>query len=1053
MPPSEILNYGDIIRRLCEKGGNIGSKGQAANPEIVTVPTDAKPPLHCLIIGIDKYKVDANLSGAVSDARLFKSYLVESLGVPEGQISLLIDEEAKREDIIQAFQGLAQPDNGIRRDEPILIYYAGLGGEMDAPSDQLLDSLPVNCIIPQDASQVDGIMPIPEFTLAVLVHQIALEKGNNITMIFDCCYSLGGFRNPPEGARVLARTNCPNPLIELDQDIIQAALVGSSTWCSTDFTPRDITFESIDSDFVLLEACGHGEVACENGASGYGYFSIALLKLLRSVKVDCLTYKECIRRLPAFGGTRPQTPVCKGKNIDRFLFHAKVPGASTSFIPIKSESGQTYLQAGLAQGVTPGSMFKIYSKPIVGWRSKVLGTLEVDRVEPLVAYLKHSNTLNLPALSYGQLIGYGSNNALAICVTQQFVDAALPDSMWAELFSGDQDELIVRPVEPWLAQVTLSANAKGDATFTLANQVSVQYNIQTLPTPCYEPIIPYAPKVVSILKAIARWHQYLRHLPATRPFQKKVDLEFKRLRLTGEYTTEGGLEIEPYGPNLNVGGVADIMARDDDYYGMKVINRSEVDLYVYLLQLECSNMRICEQTHRRLELSSSVAQLPKNAALTLGYGSPSQYPFFFEVFEPMNFDVTIWKVFVSTCPAQIVPVQHESPFRRGRVDIDTFNDLAFDESTQWDALTINILQRRFPKGEEPIPLEEPGVTTTELHDLQGKLGLLNLGLKPAPRLSSMMSVEAILKLLVQHGCPDMTSDLDLERCEGSPAATGGSAEVYRGCLRNSLKVAIKRSKAEVPDDEKGRGCITAMAREAYMTSKYEHPNILQTCGVAQFRNGIALIAPWMDNGTVIHYIRTQPGANRLKLCADIACGVAYLHDVETAKIHGDLKGDNILVSLDGVAKITDFGSTAMKHHTLQFTAGAHVSFFTLRWAAPELLQTNGKSTVSTDVYALGMTILEVITKALPFSHLDDERGVIGALFRGERPKRPLSDIPESSTQGNALWNLLQNCWKINPQNRPSAGDVFELMTSLTQEGLMKEELDHMEHDVEEMGHL
>ncbi|KAG8687646.1 hypothetical protein FRC11_006859 [Ceratobasidium sp. 423] len=214
-----------------------------------------------------------------------------------------------------------------------------------------------------------------------------------------------------------------------------------------------------------------------------------------------------------------------------------------------------------------------------------------------------------------------------------------------------------------------------------------------------------------------------------------------------------------------------------------------------------------------------------------------------------------------------------------------------------------------------------------------------------------VSAKEINMLLSRHGCPDVTMQLDPERCSSYPVAQGGFADVYCGNLRNGLKVAIKRSRVRIPDDEEGRSCLRIMAKEGYIWSKHQHDNILEICGVAQFRGGIALVTPWMDNGTVMEFIRDQPNVDRPRLCTQVAWGLVYLHEMET--IHGDLKGANILVSEDGIARLADFGSTSMKQHTLQFTGGTRSSCFTLRWAAPELL-TEGGMSAPADVYALGM---------------------------------------------------------------------------------------------------
>ncbi|CCO36135.1 Serine/threonine-protein kinase BCK1/SLK1/SSP31 [Rhizoctonia solani AG-1 IB] len=187
-----------------------------------------------------------------------------------------------------------------------------------------------------------------------------------------------------------------------------------------------------------------------------------------------------------------------------------------------------------------------------------------------------------------------------------------------------------------------------------------------------------------------------------------------------------------------------------------------------------------------------------------------------------------------------------------------------------------------------------------------------------------------------------------------------------------------------------------------------------------WNDGIALVAPWMDNGTDMDYIRKQD-VNRLDLCTEIAHGLAYLPKIGTT--HGDLKGANVLVSEHGAALISDFGGTSMKQYTLRFTGQGRFSY-TLRWAAPELLDEDGRGTSSyTDVYALGMTILEIITGKVPFENIGREAAVYNALRSNKNPRRPHSYIPVISQQGDELWNLLQSCWDRDSMSRPPAKHV------------------------------
>ncbi|CUA76994.1 DNA-directed RNA polymerase subunit beta'' [Rhizoctonia solani] len=698
-----------IIRRLCEKVADVQALQSSQEIEIVTAPIDTKPPLHALVIGINQYKTNVHLAAAVADALAFREYLIDDLRVPEEQITTLLDEQAGRADIIKAFQNLAKPDNGIEHGDPIVIYYAGHSSKVDPPLERAADE-PVLCIVPQDTDEADEVVPIPYFTIASLVHRIAQEKGNNITLIFDCSRSAAS-RDGSERSRFIDKADLPKLRPMQDIDIIQDELSGSSDL--SDPTKFGLSLEDMDSH-VMLAACGHGEVAFENGTEKYGYFTNALLKLLRSVKVDSLTYRGCAQRLPPLCTRQPQNPVCEGKNIHRIFFNAMVPGAKVSFIAVKlNESNEPCLQAGLMQGITPGSRFSIHESDTPGPTNPSIGTLEVDKVDLFTACLKDMDTgAQLPAACYGRQISYGPEQVLDIFVTQEFVDAAEPDEAWARAFSGNKERFILRPVERDLAAVVLSVNAEKKTTFTLNHPLSVQYGVQTLPTFTNSPIPPVASYVIPILTALSQWNWHLRHTPDSRLFYRQIDLEFYKLELTGEYDDMGNPLFAPIGENLNFGGVVNVVASTEDYYGLRVMNRSAQDLYVYPFDFSATGLDIVYRPIPILDSSAFGPHLLKDEALTIGYGAGGQYPFMFAIDEPLKFDITMLKLFVSTTPTDVQSLEQGGVFGERHVALDGVISDPFKESV-WDALTLMLVQRQPHVGEEPAPPQQLENATTE----------------------------------------------------------------------------------------------------------------------------------------------------------------------------------------------------------------------------------------------------------------------------------------------------------------------------------------------------
>ncbi|KAG9119366.1 hypothetical protein FRC07_005628, partial [Ceratobasidium sp. 392] len=185
-----------------------------------------------------------------------------------------------------------------------------------------------------------------------------------------------------------------------------------------------------------------------------------------------------------------------------------------------------------------------------------------------------------------------------------------------------------------------------------------------------------------------------------------------------------------------------------------------------------------------------------------------------------------------------------------------------------------------------------------------------------------------------------------------------------------------------------------------------------------------MISPWMENGTLRDYVLKHLGVDRWATCIQVTEGLHYIHDL--GMIHGDLKAMNILVSGEGVIKITDFGNSVLENCSLAFSASGVAGGGTARWMAPELISREDAAaadrSMPADVYALGMTILEVMTGKHPYDEIRPEPAVTLAIIKGRRPRRPVTFSSEQSL-GDKRWSMLLGCWKMEPDQRPTAIEV------------------------------
>ncbi|KAG8741702.1 hypothetical protein FRC10_002575 [Ceratobasidium sp. 414] len=295
---------------------------------------------------------------------------------------------------------------------------------------------------------------------------------------------------------------------------------------------------------------------------------------------------------------------------------------------------------------------------------------------------------------------------------------------------------------------------------------------------------------------------------------------------------------------------------------------------------------------------------------------------------------------------------------------------------------------------------------------------------------SLCEVEEVFKHLINRGCVNFTTQLDLSQFPDLPFAGGRFGDVWCGRLTDSTQVAVKCLRAHALKDQPTKS-VKRAARELYSWSKAKHIYVLDLMGVAMFRGRLAMISPWMSNGTLEDYAREQTSPSRWRLCIQVAEGLSAVH--ASRMVHGDLKAKNILVCAEGRVKLSDFGNSIfVSECSLEFTDTTNTAGGTTRWMkAPELLdedEDEDTNRQAADIYALGM---EVMTAKKPYFECKKDAAVIKAVNQGQYPRRP-DEFSENERFGDQRWDLLLGCWRRDPDSRPKAVEVMETVRIHTQ---------------------
>ncbi|KAG7451529.1 uncharacterized protein BT62DRAFT_991060 [Guyanagaster necrorhizus] len=674
-----------------------------------------------LVIGINEYEYGEyeNLLAAVADADRFENYLLEDLQTPKKNIISLRNGQATREAIISGFRSLICNPRITQGMAAIIIYYSGHGAVAPKPDEwtdwQTYDN-EIEMLCPTDIGIRDVndnvVEGIPDRTISELLLELANAKGNNITLILDCCHAAGINRGTQPADILNAKSRrIPNPpKLSANCDTTMLSRGSSGVKITSGFSG------SLWDSHVLLAACNRRQSAWE--VDGQGIFTRALLKIMAKISASELTYRSLMHRLvmPTF-----QTPHLEGRHTLRRLFDSWEEPADSSMILCRHEHGKLHLMlhAGLLHGITVGSTFEIFRTDLSELQHS-LTTATVDKVETFISLLVPQDPAFLTSSKnrrvwYARLLKASGAHFGTYCNDSNFL---------TQILSKDCEPRITVPV--------IAVRTPDEADLCLRVKDEVVFFDRGNRIDLFSPSIGFASRfprasqvnniahIRSIISRFARFTTQLT-LQSPLPVAQFISIEINKLERIGHSLTPVGdnllSDIEDEKPIEFVVDPSLPWNRRPSY-AFTIRNVSDIDLYVYLFYFDATSFEIDAWYSSKMSPSSNKEEqgsvdtcLQKGSTLTLGYGNGGMNPFTFTVPDGQDVDVCFFKVFVTAKPVDLGSISQSSPFsdlgtRRGESPASSSPDL----TGSWASTTIPVVQRRAQSvANQPV---EPVVSNT-----------------------------------------------------------------------------------------------------------------------------------------------------------------------------------------------------------------------------------------------------------------------------------------------------------------------------------------------------
>ena len=271
----------------------------------------------------------------------------------------------------------------------------------------------------------------------------------------------------------------------------------------------------------------------------------------------------------------------------------------------------------------------------------------------------------------------------------------------------------------------------------------------------------------------------------------------------------------------------------------------------------------------------------------------------------------------------------------------------------------------------------------------------------------------------------------------SPEGQGSYGIVFQVSVRGLPCIAkrphdILVNQKRVSKEER-ESLLKRFRKECIVLSKLRHPNIVHFVGVhygTYGENDLSLIMERLhcDLGEFVEARPELPLPQKLSILLDVSYGLVYLHGQKPQIIHRDLSAQNVLMTLEGQAKIADLGVAKLVDPKMQVTIAHTRNPGNYYYMPPEAQFEQAECSTKLDIFSFGHLSLYTLNQQVPSVFevpMTPELHKKGK-YQTLRRKKDLERVGK----GHCLYPLILSCLHDYPQERPTTCKLNQMLKEL-----------------------